>query len=138
MAIDLAKKQAILDSIEGEGDVVDAATFFDGNDDPASFAVNAGEGAEWLAKAKATLERIAAKPGVRGVWCIVTETMDGDDDFWLYTDTVLVKAAATYEQVEEWSLDLAPDGVWVVDPDEVPEALGELGDEEWVYALWWD
>ncbi|MFN7020317.1 MAG: hypothetical protein ACK4WH_03185 [Phycisphaerales bacterium] len=138
MAINLQKKTALLESIEGEGDVVTAAAFFDGNDDPASFAVNAGEGEEWLALAKKTLEQIAGRPGVRGVWCVVTDMMDGEDDCWLYTDTVLVKATASIEDVEDWSVELAPNEVLVVDPDETPQALGDLGDEEWVYALWWD
>jgi hypothetical protein len=137
MPIDLKKKRAILDTLEAEGDVIPMAAFFDGNDDEGSFAVNAAEG-DWLGTAKRVFGEVAARPEVTGVWFAVVDSMDTEDDAWVYSDTAYVRSSADPETVESWVLDIAPDEIWPVEEEELPPGIEPPGPEETVYCLWWD
>ena len=135
--MDVAKCVALKRDLDRqpEPQIVPIVTFFDGNDDLASIGCNLMEhpGIETFA---AILGGLLRRSDVKAVYAQIAE-LDPGDDFWPFTDTVIVIGSIATEELQAILAPLQPDEVGPVDAGLLPPALS---DDERRSALiaWWD
>lgn len=114
--------------------LVSVEDFFTGNTDVASIGPNLEEhpGVEAFAE---VLRALRKKPGVHDVRVSITDPMLEDGDAWPFTDTVYVVGNVGVEDVAAWTVELQPDEVSEVEPEDVPGLDVGAGR---VFAVWWD
>jgi hypothetical protein len=86
--------------------VVSLDLFFEGNDDPASFAPNL-EPHPGIDTFSSVLRSIRDRPDVSGVVVQIDEVLGSDD--WPYASAVYVITSAPAGDVHEWASELQPD-----------------------------
>ena len=86
--------------------VVPLDLFFDGNDDPASFAPNL-DPHPGVAKIYAVLHAVEERPEVSAVFVQIDEVLEPPE--WPYSSSVYVITSADAEDVREWVEPIQPD-----------------------------
>jgi hypothetical protein len=86
--------------------VVPLDLFFEGNDDPASFAPNL-DPHPGLERIRAVLRSIERRPGVSAVVVQIAEVLEPPE--WPYAPAVYVITSADAAQVHQWAASLEPD-----------------------------
>ena len=92
--------------------VVPLDLFFEGNDDPASFAPNL-DPHPGIPKIHGVLRSIEERPDVSAVVVQIDEVLDAPE--WPYASSVYVVTSADAAEVHEWAASLEPDEL---SPDE--------------------
>jgi hypothetical protein len=117
-----------------EPQIVEIGRYFDGNDDETSIGCNLsphpGVEAFWL-----VLTGLLSRPDVRGVYAQISE-LDPGEEYWPFTDTILVVGTIPAEELRAALRVLAPDEIAPAEDLGDPLALENHGDP--VLAVWWD
>ena len=134
--MDVAKCQQLKGELSAqEAPSVPIARYFEGNDDEASIGCNLLEhpGMETF---RNVLVGLTQRPDVEAVYALISE-IDPGEDYWPFTDTVLVFGSISAEDLQQA---LSP-----LEPDEVgPAADFGIADEVLskhvspALAAWWD
>jgi len=136
--MDQARCAALKQELSGmdEPQVIPIGRFFDGNDDPASIGCNLAKH-PGVQAFRDVLEGLLRKPGVEGVYAQIFE-VDPGEEYWPFTDTVLVVGSIPATEVRTAVKALKPDEVHVVERDDVPPVVAERHGAAPVLAVWWD
>jgi hypothetical protein len=134
--MDAAKCERLKAELSGqERPAVPIERYFDGNDDEASIGCNLPEH-PGMDAFRAVLVGLTRRPDVEAVYALIAE-VDPGEDFWPYTDTVVVFGTIKAEDLEH--------ALGKVEPDEVSSAsdfgvADELLSKHSAPALaaWWD
>lgn len=126
-------KRELLDQPEPQ--VVPIERFFDGNDDLGSIGCNLTEhpGTEAFRNIFRTL---AQRPDVEAIYAQISE-LDPGDDYWPFTDTVLVAGTISADELRSIVARLQPDEVGRGAEFGAPKAILQLHGNQ-VLAVWWD
>ena len=126
-------KQELLDQPEPQ--VVPIERFFDGNDDLGSIGCNLTEhpGIEAFRNIFRTL---AQRPDVEAIYAQISE-LDPGDDYWPFTDTVLVAGTISADELRSIVARLQPDEVGRGAELGAPKSILQLHGNQ-VLAVWWD
>jgi hypothetical protein len=119
-----------------EPQVIPIERFFDGNDDPASIGCNLAKH-PGVQAFRDVLAGLRGKPGVEGVYAQIFE-VDPGEEYWPFTDTVLVVGSIPATELRTAVRSLKPDEVHPVERDDVPPAIAEKHGSSPVLAVWWD
>jgi hypothetical protein len=90
--------------------LVSLEEFFDGNHDTASIGCNLGHH-PGLVFFFETLKSLREQPSVRDVLVMVREVEEDFEAMWPFSDTVVVLAQASVQDVQAWAAPLQPDAV---------------------------
>jgi len=121
-------------SAEPEPRIVDCEVFFDGNDDLGSIGCNLipHPGIEAFRDA---LARLARRPDVKGVYAQIYE-LDPGEDYWPFTDTILVVGSISVADVAAELTPLEPDEVCSVTEFGLADVASRFAEP--IVVAWWD
>jgi hypothetical protein len=136
--MDEAKCAALKRELSGmpEPQVIPIERFFEGNDDPASIGCNLAKH-PGVPAFRELLTGLLRHPGVQGVYAQIFE-VDPGEEYWPFTDTVLVVGAMPATELRTAVRTLKPDEVHVVERGDVPAAVAERHGAAPVLAIYWD
>jgi hypothetical protein len=137
--MDPAKCQALKAELRtaDEPALVPADRFFDGNDDVASIGCNLVKH-PGIDRFREVLTGLARRPDVRSVHLVISD-LDPGDEYWPFSDLVLVAGDVPELELRRTLAVLKPDEVGPVgdrDSGLPAEVLAGLGPR--VVAAWWD
>jgi hypothetical protein len=118
-----------------EPQIVDIERFFDGNDDLGSIGCNLMEH-PGVDRFRDVLTGLLRRSDVQAVYAQVSE-LDPGEDYWPFTDTVLVAGTIPVEELRSVVSTLEPDEVGVAEEFGVSPSIGERHGSP-VLAIWWD
>lgn len=117
-----------------EGAVVDALVFLDGNEDEGSIGGNLPDH-PGVGAFREAVARVAARPDVAFVHVCIQD--DLGDDYFPYTDAILVCTSADPQALQDEFEVLSPDDIFPTDDS----SQGKLPDappgHRWL-SVWWD
>jgi len=118
-----------------EPQIVDIERFFDGNDDLGSIGCNLIEhpGMDLF---RNVLTGLLRRPDVQAVYAQISE-LDPGEDYWPFTDTILVAGDIPVEDLRNVVSVLDPDEVGAASEFGVSPATGQKHGAP-VLAVWWD
>lgn len=136
--MDEARCAALKQELSGmpEPQVIPIERFFEGNDDPASIGCNVPRH-PGVQAFRDVLTGLLRQPGVEGVYAQIFE-VDPGEEYWPFTDTVLVVGSFPATTLRTTVSALKPDEVHAVAPDEIPAIIAERHGASPVLAIWWD
>jgi len=109
--------------------------FFDGNDDVASIGCNLLED-PGIASFREILTGLLQRPDVEAVYAQISE-IDPGDDFWPFTDIVLVVGSISVEALRDAVSALEPDEVGLISKDSISPAVAKEHQGP-LLQIWWD
>lgn len=123
--------------------LVSLEQFFEGNHSTASIGCNLRDhpGPRFFFE---TLKSIRARPGVREVLVAAYESDDNveeAEEMWPFSDTIVVLAHASVEEVRAWAAPLQPDAVQVDSADDLAAQVANpptLQEGAPIFSIWWD
>ncbi len=118
-----------------EPQIVDIERFFDGNDDLGSIGCNLMEH-PGMDRFRDVLTGLLRRPDVQAVHAQISE-LDPGEDYWPFTDTVLVVGAIPVEELRSVVSVLQPDEVGAAAEFRVSPSIGQRPGSP-VLAVWWD
>lgn len=109
--------------------------FFDGNDDEASIGCNLAEH-PGIDAFRDALVGLTERPDVQAVYALISE-VDPGEDYWPFTDTILVAGSIDADELASLLSGLEPDEVGPAEDFGIAEeALAQLKTR--ALAAWWD
>jgi hypothetical protein len=134
--MDAAKCQRLKAELSAqERPAVPVERYFDGNDDEASIGCNLAEhpGVDAFREA---LIGLTKRPDVEAVYALIAE-VDPGEDYWPFTDTVLVFGSIKAEDLQQSLHKLEPDEVGAASDFGVADELLSKHSKP-ALAVWWD
>jgi hypothetical protein len=135
-AMDATKRQKLKADLSGsEAPMVAVERFFDGNEDEASIGCNLAEH-PGIDTFRTVLLGLTKRPDVESVYALIAE-VDPGEEYWPFTDTILVVGSIPAEELASLLSELEPDEVGAAEDFGIPEELlAKCGAP--VLAVWWD
>jgi hypothetical protein len=135
--MDAAKAQKLKADLmaQGEAPIVAIERFFDGNDDEASIGCNLLEH-PGIDAFRDVLVGLARRSDIETVYALISE-VDPGEDYWPFTDTVLVVGTIAPEDLEAALSKLEPDEVGTAEDFQLPEEILKKHTAPMLVA-WWD
>ena len=134
--MDIAKCQRLKAELSAqERPAVSVERYFDGNDDEASIGCNLAEH-PGMDAFREILVGLAKRPDVEAVYALIAE-VDPGDDYWPFTDTILVFGDIEADELRQVLGDLEPDEVGAASELGVTDDLRSKHAAP-ALAAWWD
>ena len=134
---DRIKCQRLKDELatQPEPQIVSIERFFDGNDDLASIGCNLPDhpGIDLF---RDILTGLPGRPDVEAVYAQITE-LDAGEDFWPFTDTIIVVGQISVEELRNLLSRLEPDEVGRENASDIPAPIRQKHNVP-VLRAWWD
>jgi hypothetical protein len=135
--MDIDKCRAIKAELASEPEprVVPIDRFFDGNDDEGSIGCNL-DPHPGIDQFRHVLTDLLARRGVLAIYARISE-LDPGEDFWPYSDTVLVVGTLSVPDLRDAVSELQPDEVGEATEGVLPPSVAKLHAPP-VWVIWWD
>lgn len=135
--MDAAKRQKLKTELAAQPGVplVSIERYFDGNDDEASIGCNLPEH-PGIDVFRSVLAGLTKRSDVDAVYALISE-IDPGEDFWPFTDTILVVGAIAPEELQGILGKLEPDEIGAAEDFGIPEDILSKHSAP-VLAAWWD
>lgn len=135
--MDLSKCQTLKKELadQPEPNYVPISRFFDGNDDPGSIGCNL-DPHPGIDKFRQILTGLLKRADVQSIFAQIAE-VDPGEEYWPFTDTVLVVGTITETELQAAVNVLQPDEVGLAESCSFPASLTDHTDLP-VQILWWD
>ncbi len=120
-----------------EPPIIPIERYFDGNDDPASIGCNLPNhpGVGEFAR---IITGLLTRPDVHSVYAMIAE-LDPGEDYWPFTDTILVMGAISPEELLTVVRSLQPSEVLRSTETGIsPDLIQKYAHGQPILAIWWD